>query len=113
VTEQGVANLVLMCVLLLPPIAVGAMLAGRSRGNRRALKWAKAIAIVTVGLAFAYDVAGAVFLLLSEPRNGSWMTPPGAADDPTFYLPIGLGAFIAGLGILIGVVRARHRLGPS
>lgn len=112
-TEQGAANLVLMLVFLLPPLALGTMLAGRSRGNRRVLKWARTLAVATIVLAFAYDLAGAVFLLLSEPRNGSWMTPPGAADDPYFYLPIGVGAFIAGLATLIGVTRAHHRLGPS
>ena len=112
-TEQGAANLVLMCVLLLPPIALAVMLAGRSRGDRRVLRWARALAIATIVLAVAYDLAGAVFLLRAEPRDGSWMTPPAAADDPSFYLPIGVGAFVAGLGILIGVTRARHRLGPS
>ncbi|NIK57557.1 hypothetical protein [Kribbella shirazensis] len=108
---QALANVVLTCLFLLPPIGLGMMLAGRSRGNRSVLEWARALAIVTIVLAVVYDVAGAVFLLLSEPRDGSWMTPPGAADDPYFYLPVGVGAFLAGLGILVGAVRARYRLG--
>jgi hypothetical protein len=113
VTEQEIANLVLMAMLLLLPIALGVMLSGRSRGNRYVLKWARGLAVATIVLAVAYDLAGAVFLLRAEPRDGSWMTPPAAADDPSFYLPIGVGAFVAGLGILIGVTRARHRLGPG
>jgi hypothetical protein len=108
---QWLANLVLMCLFLLTPAALSTMLAGRWRGNRVVLRWARVLAVLTIVLAVAYDVAGAVFLLLSEPRNGSWRPPPGAADDPYFYLPIGVGAFFAGLGILVGVVRARHRLG--
>ena len=114
-TEQEIANLVLMAMLLLLPIALGVMLSGRSRGNRYVLKWARGLAVATIVLAVAYDLAGAVFLLRAEPRAGqpSWLPPPGAVDDPSFYLPIGVGAFIAGLGVLIGVTRARHRLGPS
>lgn len=108
---QWLANLVLMCLFFLAPAALGTLLAGRWRGNRLVLRWAHALAVLTIVLAAGYDVAAAVFLLLSEPRDGSWMTPPDAADDPYFYLPIGVGAFIAGLGILVGVIRARHRLG--
>jgi hypothetical protein len=110
---QVLANVVLTCLFVLPPIALGTMLAGRSRGNRFVLKWARALAIATIVLAVGYDLAGAVFLLRAEPRAGrpSWLPPPDAVDDPHFYLPLGVGAFVAGLGTLVGVVRARHRLG--
>ncbi|MET9270423.1 hypothetical protein [Kribbella sp. NPDC003557] len=110
---QMLANVTVTCLFLLPPLALGAMLAGRSRGNRFVLKWARALAIATLVLAVVYDLAGAVFLLRAEPRAGQpdWLPPPGAVNDPSFYLPIGVGAFLAALTILIGVGRARHRLG--
>ena len=108
---QWLANLVLTFVFLLPPIALGVMLIGRSRGKRSVLKWARGLAILTIVLATAYVVAGVVYLLLAEPTPGHppWVDPP--PDYPTIYLPIGLGSFVAGLGVLIGVVRARHKLG--
>lgn len=107
------ANATLTCLFLLPPLALGAMLAGRSRGNRSVLKWARALAIATIVLAVVYDLAAAVFLLRAEPRAGqpNWLPPPGAVNDPSFYLPLGIGAFLAALAILIGATRARHRLG--
>lgn len=112
-TYQQFANLALMAMLILLPFALGTMLYGRSHGPRRVLTWARALALVTLVLAIAYDVAGAVVLILVEPTPGhpSWANPELATKYPDFYLPIGIGAFLAALGILIGVIRARHRLG--
>ena len=112
-SDQGIANLVLMALFILLPISLGAMLFGRSRGKRHVLKWARGLAVVTIVLSVAYDVAGAVYLLLAEPRPGHepWVDPSAVVDYPTFFIPIGVGALLAALGILIGVIRARHRLG--
>lgn len=112
-SDQEIANLVLMSLFILLPIALGAMLVGRSRGNRRVLKWARALAILTILLAVAYDVAGAIYLLLAEPEPGHepWADPTAAVDYPEFFLPIGVAALLAAAGILVGVIRARHRLG--
>ena len=112
-SDQGVANLVLMSLFILLPIALGTMLFGRSHGNRFVLKWARGLAILTIILASAYDVAGAVYLLLAEPEPGHepWVDPSAVVDYPDFFLPIGVGALLAGAGVLVGVVRARHRLG--
>lgn len=112
-SDQGIANLFLMSMLMLLPFALGTMLFGRSRGNRPVLKWARALAILTIVLAAAYDVAGAVYLLLAEPEPGHepWADPSAVVDYPEFFIPIGVGALLAATGILIGVVRARHRLG--
>ncbi|TCC09792.1 hypothetical protein [Kribbella soli] len=112
-SDQGVANLVLMSMLMLLPFALGTMLFGRSRGNRRVLKWARGLAILTIVLSTAYDVAGAVYLLLAEPKPGHepWADPAAVVDYPTVFLPIGIGALLAAAGILVGVIRARHRLG--
>jgi hypothetical protein len=113
VTEQEVANLVLMSLFILLPISLGTMLFGRSRGNRFVLKWARGLAIATIALSAAYDVAGAVYLLLAEPKPGHepWVDPSAVVDYPDFCIPIGVGALLAAAGILVGVVRARHRLG--
>jgi hypothetical protein len=113
VSEQGVANLVLMSLFILLPLALGTMLFGRSRGNRYVLKWARALAIVTIVLSVAYDVAGSIYLLLAEPKPGHqpWADPSAVVDYPTFFIPIGVAALLAALGVLIGVIRARHRLG--
>ena len=110
---QQVVNFALMWLLILLPAALAAMLIGRSRGNRPVLKLARVLAIVTIVLAIGYDVAGAVCLILAEPPPGHqpWNDPELAARYPYFYLPIGIGAFLAGLGLLVGVVRARHRVG--
>lgn len=112
-SDQEVANLVLMAMFILLPLALGTMLFGRSRGKRYVLKWARALAILTILLAAAYDVAGAVYLLLAEPEPGHepWADPSAVVDYPTFFIPIGVGALLAASGILVGVVRARHRLG--
>ncbi|MGW6201683.1 hypothetical protein ACWF0M_36415 [Kribbella sp. NPDC055110] len=112
-TEQGVVNLVLMSLFILLPIALGTMLFGRSRGNRYVLKWSRGLAILTIVLATAYDVAGAVCLILAEPEPGHepWVDPSAVVDYPTFFLPVGVGALLAALGILVGVIRGRHRLG--
>ncbi len=112
-SDQEIANLVLMSLFILLPLALGTMLFGRSRGNRHVLKWARALAILTILLATAYDVAGAVYLLLAEPEPGHepWADPAAVVDYPEFFLPIGVAALLAGAGILVGVVRARHRLG--
>jgi hypothetical protein len=113
VSDQEIANLVLMSMLILLPIALGAMLSGRSRGNRYVLKWARGLAILTLVLAVAYDVAGAVCLILAEPEPGHepWADPSAVVDYPTFFIPIGVGALLAAAGVLIGALRARHRLG--
>jgi hypothetical protein len=110
---QWLANLVLMSMLMLLPFALGTMLSGRSRGSRFVLRWAGALAVLTIVLAAGYDVAGAVCLILAEPTPGNppWSDPSATPKYPYFYLPIGVGAFVAGLGILVAVVRARHRLG--
>ncbi|MEU8226441.1 hypothetical protein [Kribbella sp. NPDC048915] len=110
---QWLANLVLTGVFVLPPVALGAMLIGRSRGKRKVLRAARGLAVVTVVLAAAYDIAGAVCLLLAEPRadHPPWEDPSAVVVYPEFFLPIGLGAFVAGLGVLIGVTRATHKLG--
>ncbi|MFD7160805.1 hypothetical protein ACFV9C_39900 [Kribbella sp. NPDC059898] len=110
---QEVANAVLLALLILLPFALGTMLSGRSRGNRRVLKWARRLSITTVLLAIAYDVTGAVCLILAEPAPGHepWTDPSAVVDYPTFFLPIGVGAFLAALGVLIAAIRARHRLG--
>ncbi|HWD83680.1 MAG TPA: hypothetical protein VG497_32495 [Kribbella sp.] len=110
---QQLANLALMAMLILLPFALGTMLYGRSHGPRRVLTWARALALVTLVLAIAYDVAGAVVLILLEPTPGHppWTTPDVATKYPYFYLPIGVAAFLAALGILIGVIRARHKVG--
>lgn len=110
---QQIANLALMWMLILLPFALGAMLIGRSRGTRSVLKLARGLAIVTIVLAIGYDVAGAVCLILAEPPPGHppWSDPALATKYPYFYLPIGVGAFLGGLGVLVGVVRARHRVG--
>ncbi|TCC17217.1 hypothetical protein [Kribbella sindirgiensis] len=112
-TDQEIANLVLMSQFILLPIALGLMLFGRSRGNRRVLAWSRGLAILALVLAAAYDVAGAVYLLLAEPEPGHepWADPSAVVDYPTFFLPIGVGALLAGAGILVGVTRARHHLG--
>jgi hypothetical protein len=110
---QQLANLVLMSMLILLPFALGTMLSGRSRGKRRVLKGAQGLAIVSIVLAIVYDVAAAVCLILAEPTPGHppWTNPALATKYPYFDLPIGIGTFLAGLCILIGVIRARHRLG--
>ncbi|MFF0263943.1 hypothetical protein [Kribbella sp. NPDC004536] len=111
--SQQLANLALMSMLILLPLALGTMLYGRSRGTRRVLTWARALALATLVLTIAYDVAGAVVLLLIEPTPGHppWTNPALATKYPYFYLPIGVGAFLAALGVLVGVIRARHKLG--
>lgn len=110
---QQLANLVLMAMLILLPFALGTMLSGRSRGNRYVLKWARALSITTLALAIAYDVAAGVCLILSEPPPGRepWNDPALAEKYPYFYLPIGIGAFLAALGLLIAAIRARYKLG--
>ncbi|WP_427890334.1 hypothetical protein ACQHIV_41995 [Kribbella sp. GL6] len=110
---QEVANAVLLALLILLPFALGTMLSGRSRGSRRVLKWSRRLAITTVLLTIAYDVTGAICLILAEPSPGHepWTDPSAVVAYPTFFLPIGVGAFLAGLGILVGAIRARHRLG--
>lgn len=110
---QGVANLVLMAMLVLLPFALGAMLYGRSRGIRRVVEWARGLALVTLVLAIGYDVAGAACLFLAEPKPGHepWADPAAVVNYPTFFLPIGLGAFLAALALLIATIRARHTLG--
>ncbi|WP_410784674.1 hypothetical protein [Kribbella sp. C-35] len=112
-SDQEIANLVLMSLFILLPLALGTMLFGRSRGNRFVLKWARGLAILTIVLATAYDVAGAVYLILAEPEPGHepWNDPAAVVDYPTFFLPIGIAALLAATGVLIGVTRARHRLG--
>lgn len=112
-SDQEIANLVLMSLFILLPVALGTMLYGRSRGSRRVLKWARGLAVLTIVLAVAYDVAGAIYLLLAEPEPGHepWADPTAVVDYPDFFLPIGVGALLAAAGILVGVVRARHRLG--
>ncbi|TDW19687.1 hypothetical protein [Kribbella kalugense] len=111
--DQELANLVLMWMLVLLPFTLAAMLIGRSRGNRPVLMLARVVSVVTIVLAIGYDVAAAVCLILAEPPPGHqpWNDPALATKYPYFYLPIGIGAFLAGLGLLVGVVRARHRLG--
>lgn len=112
-TDQGVANLVLMSMLMLLPFALGTMLFGRSRGNGRVLAWARGLAVLTIVLSTAYDVAGAVYLILAEPKPGHepWADPTAVVDYPEFFLPIGVGALLAAAGLLAGAIRARHRLG--
>ena len=111
--NQQLANLVLMSMLILLPFGLGAMLNGRSRGKRRVLAWARGLALLTLVLAVGYDVTGAICLILAEPTPGhpSWTDPELATKYPYFYLPIGMGAFLAALGLLIGTIRARHELG--
>jgi hypothetical protein len=113
VSDQGIANLVLMSLFILLPIALGTMLFGRSRGNRFVLKWARGLAILAVVLATVYDVAGAVCLILAEPEPGHepWADPAAVVDYPALFIPIGVGALLAGAGVLVGAIRARHRLG--
>lgn len=110
---QQLANLVLMAMLILLPFALGAMLNGRSRGSRRVLKWARGLAIAALVLAIGYDVAGGVCLILAEPNpdHPPWSNPDLVTQYPSFYLSIGTGAFLAALGVLAGVIRARHRIG--
>ncbi|NUR97630.1 MAG: hypothetical protein HOV67_20545 [Kribbellaceae bacterium] len=111
--SQQFANLVLMALLILLPLALGTMLYGRAHGPRRVLNWARGLALVALVLAIAYDVAGAVVLILIEPTPGhpAWTTPDLPAKYPYFYLPIGVGAFLAALGVLVGAIRARHKVG--
>ena len=111
--SQQIANLMLMAMLILLPLALGTMLYGRSHGPRRVLTWARGLALLALVLAIAYDVAGAVVLILIEPTpdRPSWTTPDLVTKYPYFYLPIGVGAFLAALGVLIGAIRARHKLG--
>ncbi|MBP2350770.1 hypothetical protein JOF29_001853 [Kribbella aluminosa] len=110
---QRVANGVLLALLMLLPFALGTMLSGRSRGSRRVLGWARGLALATVVLAIGYDVAGAVCLILAEPTPGHepWVDPAAVVHYPTFFLPIGVAAFLAALGTLVATIRARHHLG--
>lgn len=110
---QQLANLVLMVMLMLLPFALGAMLSGRSRGNRRVLKWARGLAIAALVLAIGYDVAGGICLILAEPTpdHPPWTNPTLATKYPYFYLSIGTGAFLTALALLAGIIRARHRTG--
>ena len=112
-TRQQFANLVLMVMLILLPFALGAMLSGRSRGNRRVLRWARGLAIAALVLAIGYDVAGAICLILAEPTPGHppWSNPALTTKYPYFYLPTGTGAFLAALGLLATTIQARHRTG--
>ncbi|WP_238331968.1 hypothetical protein [Kribbella jejuensis] len=102
-----------MSMLILLPFGLGTMLNGRSRGKRRVLAWSRGLAILTLVLAAGYDLTGAVCLILVEPPPGHepWNDPGLATKYPYFYLPIGMGAFLAALGLLIGTIRARHKLG--
>ncbi|HEY3559840.1 MAG TPA: hypothetical protein VGL05_20365 [Kribbella sp.] len=111
--DQQLANLVLMAMLILLPFALGTMLAGRSRGSRRVLRWARGLTLAALVLAIGYDVAGAICLILAEPTPGHppWSNPALTTKYPYFYLQIGTAAFLAALGILATTIRARHRTG--